>query len=199
MAQNRGMACHVGFPEHSDDMKSGRGFLSIFDGLLDRVLCVLGALCFSQAPEFMQQYLQRLGGHLDEARRQLGVFENTAAQSGLSLQQFIQQTGANTDPAVARLGGVMNDAAERVSSLQSAHDALLHSALWERPFIFMRHLDVEIARATGAIFKPAVPTTTEGIAYALTGMLVALALYHLVVKRLVSLVKAPRAPARASG
>jgi hypothetical protein len=32
--------------------------------LLDRVLCVAGAITLSQAPEFFQQYLQRLGGHL---------------------------------------------------------------------------------------------------------------------------------------
>jgi len=178
-------------------MKSGRGFLSIFDSLLDRILCVVGAVSFSQGPEFMQQYLQRLGGHLDEARRQLDVFRQTAAQSGLSIDQFIGQTAANTDPAVAKLGGVMTATVQRVSSLQSAHDALLHSALWERPFVFVRHLDFDIARATGAVFKPAVPTTIEGAAYALTGMLVTLALYHVLFKRLLRLFRAPSAPAKA--
>jgi hypothetical protein len=178
-------------------MKSNRGFLSIFDSLLDRILCVLGTVLFSQGPEFMQQYLQRLGGHLDEARRQLDVFQKTAAQSGLSLDQFIRQTAANTDTAVAKLGGVMTNAAERVSALQSAHDALIHSTPWERPFIFIRHLDFEIARATRTIFQPAVPMTVEGLAYALVGMLVILALYHLVLKRLLRLLKTHPSPVRA--
>jgi hypothetical protein len=178
-------------------MKSGRGFFSIFDSLIDRILCVLGAVLFSQGPEFMQQYLQRLGGHLGEARRQLDVFQKTATQSGLSLDQFISQTAANPDTAVAKLSGVMTETVERASSLQSAHDALLHSNLWERPFVFVRHLDFEIARATGEIFKPAVPTTVEGLAYALTGMLVVLALYHLVLKRLLRLRKAPSSPVKA--
>lgn len=40
-------------------------FRDIFVG----VTAVVGAALFSQLPEFMQQYLQRLGGHLDEARR----------------------------------------------------------------------------------------------------------------------------------
>lgn len=164
-------------------MKSDRGFLRIFDSLIDRILCVLGAVLFSQGPEFMQQYLQRLGGHLAEARRQLAVFQSTAAQAGTSLEQFIRQTGANSDPGVARLGGVMTDAVERAGSLQSAHDALLQAAVWERPFVFLRHLDLEIARATGAIYQPAVPTTAEGLIYALAGMLVFLAVYHLVLKR----------------
>lgn len=183
-------------------MQSGRGFLRLFDSLIDRILCVLGAVLFSQGPEFMQQYLQRLGGHLDEARRQLAVFQQTAAQAGLSLDQFISQTGSNPDSAVARLGGVMADSVQRVGSLQSAHDALLHSALWERPFVFVRHLDVEIARATGAVYQPAVPTTLEGLAYALAGMLVFLALYHFGFKRVIALfgrqATAPKATSRSA-
>ena len=41
-------------------MKIGRRFIGVFDSLIDRILCVLGAVLFSQGPEFMQQYLQRL-------------------------------------------------------------------------------------------------------------------------------------------
>jgi hypothetical protein len=179
-------------------MKSGRGFLNIFDSLTDRILCVLGAVLFSQGPEFMQQYLQRLGGHLAEARRHLAIFQSTAAQAGTSLEQFIRQTGANSDPAVARLGGVMTDTMERAGSLQSAHDALLQATLWERPFVFLRHLDLGIARATGAIYKPAVPTTLEGLVYALAGMLVFLAVYHLVLKRGLAVLIRRLQPARAA-
>ena len=51
-----------------------RPFLSAGEKLFDRALCVVGAILFSQLPEFFQQYLQRLGGHLDEARRQLEQF-----------------------------------------------------------------------------------------------------------------------------
>lgn len=40
----------------------------IRDFLLGATAC-LGAALFSQIPAFLQQYLQRLGGHLDEARR----------------------------------------------------------------------------------------------------------------------------------
>lgn len=183
-------------------MPTGRGFLRVFDSLIDRILCVVGAVLFSQGPEFMQQYLQRLGGHLDEARRHLAVFQQTAAQAGLSLDQFISQTGTNPDSSVARLGPVMTGAVERVSTLLSAHDALLHAALWERPFVFIRHLDVAIARATGAVYQPAVPTTAEGLLYALAGMLVFLALYHVGFKRAVVLFgrsgPAPKTPARSA-
>ena len=178
-------------------MKSGQGLLNIFDRLIDRILCVLGAVLFSQGPEFMQQYLQRLGGHLDEARRQLAVFQDTATQAGVTLEQYIRQAASNADPGVARLGDVMTGAVERVSSLHTAHDSLLHASLWARPFVFLRHLDLEIARATWAIYKPAVPTTWEGLIYALAGMLVFLTLHHLALRRVPALFRRPPDPARA--
>mgnify|MGYP001551093937 CR=1 FL=1 len=163
-------------------MKPVQKMLGAGEGLLDRALCVLGAVIFSQAPEFMQQYLQRLGGHLDEARRQLRQFRHAAEQSGLTLDRFITQTSANSDTAVAKLGGVMSDAVTRVDRLQSAQSALLDASLWTRPFVFLRHVDSSIAHATWTIFKPAVPTTVEGMVYALCGMLVFIGIYHLGVK-----------------
>jgi hypothetical protein len=163
-------------------MNPGRALLDAGSGLLDRALCVTGAVVFSQIPEFMQQYLQRLGGHLDEARRHLVEFQQTAAQAGLTLDRFISQTGANADPAVARLGGVMTDTVARVDTLEAAQAAMQHASLWSRPFVFLQHIDLPIARGTWTIFKPAVPTTAEGLVYALAGMLVLLALYHLGIK-----------------
>lgn len=163
-------------------MKFRRALLDLGDGVIDRILCVVGAIAFSQFPEFMQQYLQRLGGHLDEARRQLARFRDVAAQSGLSLDHLIHQTNANPDPAVAKLGGVMADAALRVDTLETAQSALQHASLWSRPFVFLRHVDGSIAHATWAAFKPAVPTTVEGLVYAAAGMLLLLGAYHLGVR-----------------
>jgi len=159
-------------------MTIARGLLGATDGLIDRVLCVLGTVAFSQLPEFMQQYLQRLGGHLDEARRQLAQFRRVAEQSNLSLDRFIAQTSANPDAAVAKLGGVMTEAVARVDELQTAQTALQSASLWERPFVFLRNVDTEIARATWSMFKPAVPTTVEGLIYAAIGMIVLVILYH---------------------
>ncbi|MES1194692.1 MAG: DUF2937 family protein [Opitutus sp.] len=163
-------------------MNPGRKLLGAVEGLLDRVLCVVGAILFSQAPEFMQQYLQRLGGRLDEARLHVLQFQHTAAESGLTLERLISQTTANADPAVARLGGVMTAAIARVGTLEQAQTAILHASLWARPFVFLRNFDPAIARSTWSIFRPAVPTTLEGLVYALLGMLVLLAVYRLGLK-----------------
>lgn len=152
------------------------------DGFLDRILCVAGAVIFSQAPEFMQQYLQRLGGHVDEARRQVAQYRTVAEQSNLTLDQFITQTSKNADAAVAKLGGVMTEANNRLLELQDAQNALVHAPAFTRPIVFAQHFDKDIASATWSIFKPAVPATIEGVVYAFLGLFVLLGIYHLVVR-----------------
>lgn len=168
-------------------MKSNSRIFRTFDGLIDRLLCVLGAVLFSQGPEFMQQYLQRLGGHLQEAQRQLSLFREAATRSGRTLEEFIVQTRTNADAGVVQLSSVMSDAIDRTASLQASYDALTHSSLWARPFVFMRHLDPAIGKATWAAYLPAVPTTLEGLLYAVAGMLFFLVLYHFGIKSLFSL------------
>lgn len=146
--------------------------------LVDRILCVVGAVIFAQAPEFMQQYLQRLGGHLAEARRQLLQFEEIAKQAGKSVHELVAQYAANADPAVVSMGKVVNDSELRVQTLSAAEAALSDASVWSRPFVFLRDLDGEIARGTGSVYKAAVPTTIEGLVYALVGVIAILALYH---------------------
>ena len=155
-----------------------QSLLAAGDGLIDRVVCVIGAGLFSQLPEFIQQYLQRLGGHLDEARRQLEQFQAVAAKSGLTFHQLVANSLASTEPTVARLGGVMRDTADRVDALAAADAAIRHASMLTRPLVFLRHIDLPIAHATWTIFRPAVPTTIEGVVYAACGVLLALAFYH---------------------
>lgn len=161
--------------------RSAAATFAATEGLLDRVVCVLGAVCAAQAPEFFQQYLQRLGGHLDEARRQLAAFEAAARAAGKSWSQFVADTTANSDAGLAHLGSTMAATADRVDHLAAAQAALLDASVWSRPLAFLGHLDGEIARGTAAVFKPAVPTTVEGLVYAGLGLAVAFSLWHFVV------------------
>ena len=158
-----------------------RPFLSVLaalEGLLDRGLCLLGAILFSQIPEFIQQYVQRLGGHLDEARRQLAQLRDIASQTGLTLDQLAARTAADPDLAVAQLGTHLHRVGARVHDLGAAEAAIRGASIWTRPFVFARYADPAIARSTWAVFKPAVPTTIEGLVYALAGVLFMLGLYY---------------------
>lgn len=168
------------------------GFAAI-EGFLDRIVCVLGAAALAQAPEFFQQYLQRLGGHLEEARRQLAQFEAAAQAAGKPLAKFIADTAANGDAGLAKLGGTMRETAERVEALAGAQQALLDASVWSRPWVFFDRCDFSIARATAAVFKPAVPTTLEGAMYAAVGVAVAFALWHVAIRLPLKRVLHPRA------
>ncbi|MFT3782906.1 MAG: DUF2937 family protein [Nibricoccus sp.] len=172
-----------------------RPIFSAGETLFDRVLCVIGAVLFSQAPEFMQQYLQRLGGHLAEARRQLEQFETVAKSVGKNLQELAAQYSANSDAAVASMGKVIVENETRVGTLASAEAALRDASVWTRPFVFLRDLDWEITRGTSSVFKPAVPTTIEGALYAAVGLVAILLVYHGLVSPLVSRIfrKSPKA------
>lgn len=149
---------------------------------MDRLLCVFGAALFSQLPEFIQQYLQRLGGHLDEARHQLDQFQNAAAQTHVTLGQLIANSQASSEPTVAQLGRVMQATVERVHDLASAQAAIENASLFMRPMEFFRHLDFSVASATWSIFRPAVPTTLEGLVYAAFGVVFTLSFYHSAVR-----------------
>jgi hypothetical protein len=166
--------------------------------LLDRILCVVGAVLFSQFPEFMQQYLQRLEGHLDEARLVVERFKDAAAQSGMTLDQLVAGAAQNPDPSMGRLGGVIQASVARVNELGAADAALRNASIAARPFVFIAHMDRGIARATLAIYKPAVPTTLEGFVYAGLGILLVLAVYHLGIRGPISRRIKRRAAARAT-
>lgn len=150
--------------------------------VLDRVLCAAGAMLGAQLPEFMQQYLQRLGGHLDEARRQLAAFAAVARQNGLTLEQYMARLSDNVDPVAAKTGGVIRVLAARVDQLAGAETALRHASGWTRPWIFLHQLDREIASGTWAVFRPAMPVTMEGLIYAAIGLLLIFTLYYGAIK-----------------
>jgi hypothetical protein len=155
-----------------------RPLLRFGEGLMDRFLCVVGAASFTQVPEFIQQYLQRLGGHLDEARRQVEGFTQIAALSKLTTAELIERTAKNPDEAVARLSLVMREAIERVEHLTAADAAIRNASPWTKPFVFLANLDVDIVGATWSIYRPAMPTTLEGLVYAGFGILAIWGLYY---------------------
>jgi hypothetical protein len=152
------------------------------DGLIDRLICVCGAIGVAQMPEFIQQYLQRLGGHVDEARRQVEQYQNVATQSHETLDQLIAQTTANADAAVSRLGEVMSGAVTRLHTLQADQALIANAPPWKQPFVFLTHADPAIVHNTWSIFRPGVPVTLEGLAYGLVGLFLFLCLYHFLVR-----------------
>lgn len=128
--------------------------------LVDGIAAAAGAAVCSQLPEFVQQYLQRLGGHRDEAFR---------------FVQILKNQGAETSGAVIAL------AEERTASLARSLEVIAQASDLTRPIIFLRYLDPDVTHATLDAFQPAVPLTLAGLLYGGIGLILGLTVVNLIL------------------
>ena len=68
---------------------------------------LLVALAASQVPEFRQQYLQRLGGALDEVTRQVAALDERAQAAEMERYAYLRRLLNNPDPIVVREGEIL--------------------------------------------------------------------------------------------
>lgn len=140
---------------------------------------VAGALAFSQAPEFSQQYRQRLGGALDELARVVVDFDADAAKNGLtreealaayqtSDQQFLRDRGVRMAGTISRM--------ELLSSQARWYETLPPLV---RPVALARGYDEALMTGMWRDYKPGVPLTTDGAVWAGAGFLAAAGLFGL--------------------
>ena len=135
-----------------------------------------GGSVTSQFPEFYQQYAQRLGGHLDQAKLRLDEIAADAQTKGLTVEAYIQSF---LDSEPHRLEGQrMQESFITVDRLTQAEEALKDASILEQPATFASYFDPALAEAVGAAFKPALPLTIEGIIYAITGGALVLLLWQ---------------------
>jgi hypothetical protein len=135
-----------------------RTFGAWLKSLIDGIGAATGAALASQLPEFVHQYLQRLGGHRDEAFR---------------FVQMLKSQGTDAASAVFVL------AQERADSLARAFDSIAQTDALAQPAVFLRYMDADIARATLDLFRPAVPLTPAGLLYGGIGLMLGVALINL--------------------
>ena len=137
-------------------------------------LCVsLGCgAAFSQFPEFSQQYIQRLGGAVDELAIVVRDFDASAKAEGLSRDQALEQlvgTGF-----LERRRTDMIRSFDRFEKLSSDLFHLETANQFQRVFQLSRFTDRDIARRAWAVFVPAVPLSLAGISFALAGFAAAM-------------------------
>ena len=131
----------------------------------------IGAVGASQAPEFMQQYAQRLGGALDELAAIVRSFDQDAAREGLDRRAGLQRMESSPDTFVARRGRSYGETIRRYERLEAQRAALESPNGFSRMAALVGDLDRDIARRAMENYRPAVPVTAEGIAFALLGFL----------------------------
>lgn len=152
---------------------------SLLDKILDRLCALAGALLFSQAPEFFQQYTQRLAGHVAELQRHVDILKQLAKQSGKTLHDYIHKFISNSDPDFSNQGTMMQKMVDRLNDLTLSLQSMQTASVWSRPWEFVTHLQEDIAYGTMVHFKAGLPLTLEGACYAFIGMLVGFGIYSL--------------------
>ena len=156
--------------------------------LVDRAFSVMGAVAFAQFPQFLQQYVQRMGGHLSELEGQVGFMRKSAEASSVTLQEYIQKfTESQLDPIFSRQGVIMQNMVDRYNHLSLTLNSLQEANLYKKPLIFITHLNKDIIHETWSTYQPGIPTTLEGLAYAAVGMIFGTLLF-LIIKFIFKLI-----------
>lgn len=142
--------------------------------VLGLALGLLGGAIAAQGPEFAQQYAQRLGGALDELRRQVASLDADAAATGNTRDGAVDRLRGNADALVARRGEAARSDLERLKTLSAQQQALASArSPLGRLAAMIRDPDMPLLRATYRDYRPAIPTTADGAIAGLLGFLAA--------------------------
>ncbi len=132
------------------------------------------AVVFSQVPEFVQQYRQRLAGAIDELTKIVAPFDPDAKTQGMARDAALDRLSGNPDPLASRRGIRMRETISRFFRLERQRHSLESSGPFYRLYAFAQDFDREVAEGAYSDFEPAVPVTLEGLVAALAGFFVAL-------------------------
>ncbi len=98
-------------------------------------------------------------------------FDRNAAEHGLTRELALERFDRNADDFVADVGNGARADFLRYETLEATLAKIQGDSPWERLRHFPDYLDREIGRRTLQNYKPAVPVTWEGFAYAAAGAL----------------------------
>ena len=133
--------------------------------LIGAAIAAVFAAGSAQGPAFVQAYLQRLGGHIDEARRTVEELRNGA------VSRSVTDNGSRERLVEAFTA--------RLAELEASRDAILNAhPLWQ-PLAMARQADRDIASATADAFTPAMPLDPNSLIYAVIGLALGWAIWEL--------------------
>jgi hypothetical protein len=148
-----------------------------------RLALAIGFLCAiiaAQAPEFAQQYRQRLGGALDELHRVIAQFDVETAAQSLSREQGLARLERNDDPLARERGEAVASDVERAQKLERQQQDFAEAGSFARLTALARDYDPTMASRALAAFETAVPTSIEGLVAGALGLAFGWATTHVV-------------------
>jgi hypothetical protein len=123
----------------------------------------------SHFPEFSQQYVQRLGGAVDELRLVVADFDKSAAGVGMTREEALASMTGNAFQDARRAD--MNRSFTRLDRLERDLVTLQGADAFSRLRHVARFADKGIAARAWDAYRPAVPVTFDGLVFAIGGFL----------------------------
>lgn len=127
---------------------------------------LVGAVSFAQYPEFAQQYVQRLGGAVDELALIAAQFDASAALAGVTRAQALTELSGSA--FLDQHGQDMTATLTRYDQLR-ADLAVLERGTLQRLTALPMRMDSQIADRALEAFQPGVPATPAGLGFAGAG------------------------------
>ena len=147
-------------------------------GLSSKTVTIVSAMAglavFSQAPEFAQQYRQRIGGAVDELKTVVMDFDKDADNSQLSRDQALDQLTRSSERLTHDRGQSMTRTIGRFERLNEQQKWLENSHPLTRPLLVLKNLDRQLIDNAWKAFEPAVPLTSSGFTYGGLGAILAM-------------------------
>jgi hypothetical protein len=137
------------------------------------VMGLVFGFVLSQAPEFAQQYRQRLGGAVDELQRIIQQFDEDSRRSGYDRMAALRLMANNKEQLVRDQAGRMEEVIARHDRLRAQEIAFRNGGPFVRISAFILNFDRPLVERTVVAYEPAVPVTTEGLLLAGGGFLAA--------------------------
>ena len=153
--------------------------VKLVDKIADRAAAVAGAVGCAQFPAFLTHYIQRLGGHVDEAKHNVEGWQQIADKTTRGdLDKMIEIYQGMEHEAVVEAGNKAAADVARYEGLEAALTELTNAGPFDKAFLFLKHVDTDIAYNTMANYTPNIPTTAEGLVYAGVGIILGMICYR---------------------
>ena len=148
-----------------------------FGSLLERLFVFFMALFLSQAPQYMNLYLNVLSGAKAAYEKSVKEIAEKAGELGMSTKEFIDDMTKSQSQAAKKSGELHQNQIKNLEAAKKAFDAIKNASAFTRPFIFVKHVDWALAK--NAQFQPAFPFTLEALIYVIVGIILGMVIYRL--------------------
>ncbi|XPF94709.1 DUF2937 family protein [Colwellia sp. RE-S-Sl-9] len=156
--------------------------LKILSTLFDRCLFTLTFIVGVQFPEFIQQYSQRLSGHLNEALLQLNEYQLIANRHfDGNLKTMIEKYLLNSEPSIKETGEIIMNTSTRASDLQAHLFNIQETDYIKRVYYFITEFDESMVQATFQQYQLAIPLSLPALSTGVASALFIVITSHIVI------------------